>query len=529
MADEELTNIDKQNVDNQNVAIHSRSSNDGLSNELQIDETNEAQAPIIQIADAPSTTPVDLEVASTTAEEATHDDIAIDTAAIDTAGIDNAIDMTEIEISERKSDTEHDAIELQHTDDDDRIDSNTPLKHEENDNADANSMILTEEEERDVLDTEPVSPKIYNEYMRRRSVSTSDIPHSLQVLTPQHIDRPKDDMLAQIYEMGFDRRLAEKAYTVLLSDNNGNHGAFTTEQVIEVMLSQDVYSSNEQIEVNIAEEKVEQVITKGGASDDCIECPICRIDRVPSDIDNATCGHNYCTECLEKHYKTGIENGIVSFVCMEQECERIIGEKELFEFVSDEVYKSKYYKFCRNVKLAKDPTIRWCVKAGCDTPIKRKSRKQRKLECPKCETIVCYECAGLYYNNDKNDKHNCNKNLDEKLSHWAKSKGDVAFCPRCAARIEKLSGCNHMRCSYCKYEFCWLCRKEFKKGHYDPSNIVFGCPGGENATKRPDRCNACCMLFRSCLLMCVLPFRICCWRMNEQGFPWCCCWCCCQD
>merc|ERR1712154_462857 len=211
----------------------------------------------------------------------------------------------------------------------------------------------------------------------------------------------------------------------------------------------------------------------------------------------------------------------------------VIDETELFLFVTDEVYKNKYNKFLRNVELAKDPTIRWCVKAGCDNPIKRKSRKQIKLECDKCGTFVCFNCAGLYYNDidgKNNKKHSCNKDLDDKLVSWAKDKNyDVQFCPKCFARIEKLSGCNHMKCSYCKYEFCWLCRKEFKKGHYDPSNILFGCPGGENATKRPDKCSAFCVLMRSCTLMCCLPFRICWWRMNEQGFPWCCCWCCCQD
>ena len=37
--------------------------------------------------------------------------------------------------------------------------------------------------------------------MRRQSISTSDIPHSLQVLTPQHQSRPKDDILSKIHDV----------------------------------------------------------------------------------------------------------------------------------------------------------------------------------------------------------------------------------------------------------------------------------------------------------------------------------------
>jgi len=30
-------------------------------------------------------------------------------------------------------------------------------------------------------------------------------------------------------------------------------------------------------------------------------------------------------------------------------------------------------------------------------------------------------------------------------------------CPRCQVCIEKNGGCNHMQCSKCKHDFCWMC------------------------------------------------------------------------
>ena len=30
-------------------------------------------------------------------------------------------------------------------------------------------------------------------------------------------------------------------------------------------------------------------------------------------------------------------------------------------------------------------------------------------------------------------------------------------CPKCKSLFEKVSGCQHMTCSICKYEWCWVC------------------------------------------------------------------------
>ena len=32
---------------------------------------------------------------------------------------------------------------------------------------------------------------------------------------------------------------------------------------------------------------------------------------------------------------------------------------------------------------------------------------------------------------------------------------------------EKNEGCNHMTCTSCKYQWCWLCLEEYKYGHYE--------------------------------------------------------------
>merc|ERR1712218_758184 len=52
----------------------------------------------------------------------------------------------------------------------------------------------------------------------------------------------------------------------------------------------------------------------------------------------------------------------------------------------------------------------------------------------------------------------------------------IVNCAKCGSRVIKVpgEGCNHMTCTKCKYQWCWLCGAEFKEDHFDPWNL-FGC------------------------------------------------------
>ena len=38
----------------------------------------------------------------------------------------------------------------------------------------------------------------------------------------------------------------------------------------------------------------------------------------------------------------------------------------------------------------------------------------------------------------------------------------VEPCPNCGMKLQKNGGCPHMRCTKCKYEFCWNCLGSYK-------------------------------------------------------------------
>ena len=78
---------------------------------------------------------------------------------------------------------------------------------------------------------------------------------------------------------------------------------------------------------------------------------------------------------------------------------------------------------------------------------------------------MCFECNEVWH-----PKMTCEKAQEKSYGKWSSKKKNVDKCPHCKMRIEKESGCNHMTCWYCKYEFCWICKGEAYEGngHFDP-------------------------------------------------------------
>jgi ariadne-1 len=99
--------------------------------------------------------------------------------------------------------------------------------------------------------------------------------------------------------------------------------------------------------------------------------------------------------------------------------------------------------------------MRYCPAAGCDKVAIGSAVTTVRCEC---SYPFCFRCG-----EEAHDPANC-----AQLAEWAQKcmnesetanwiLANTKKCPKCAARIEKNQGCNHMSCKLCKYEFCWIC------------------------------------------------------------------------
>ena len=74
-----------------------------------------------------------------------------------------------------------------------------------------------------------------------------------------------------------------------------------------------------------------------------------------------------------------------------------------------------------------------------------------------CETVLCISCKSISH-----PRFSCAENSaviagDDTLLHEVARQKGWKQCPKCNAMIELSYGCNHVTCSYCDYEFCFLC------------------------------------------------------------------------
>lgn len=108
--------------------------------------------------------------------------------------------------------------------------------------------------------------------------------------------------------------------------------------------------------------------------------------------------------------------------------------------------------------------MRYCPKANCDGVMRAKSVEDLKLTCPACKSSICFKCRDEWHGYWTScEKHMMSK-FDDKIK----------FCPVCFVKISRTEGCNHMTCTYCKYDWCWVCNGEGTSDHWNPMN-PFGC------------------------------------------------------
>ena len=123
-------------------------------------------------------------------------------------------------------------------------------------------------------------------------------------------------------------------------------------------------------------------------------------------------------------------------------------------------------------------------------------------QCSRCNYEICMRC-GLPYHRQKN----CKAQLDVAMKEYFQNMGireKVTNCPQCGLIVEKEEGgCNHMICSKCNYQFCWICGMKYTVDHFRPSN-VFGCQGLQQRTPH----NRCALICTTLIHLLFIPLTL---------------------
>ena len=192
-------------------------------------------------------------------------------------------------------------------------------------------------------------------------------------------------------------------------------------------------------------------------------CLICEEKLTKEELNNnfIECFHGFCDDCLFNYFKEKINNNDVEKIkCPEKKCDHFL-KNEFIEnkLIEDITLLEKYQKLYRRKQLAANPNIQLCPYPDCESYAEKGENKF--VTCKENNHKFCFNCL-----KDWHENKNCEIELNKSFEKW-KDPYKVKRCPKCKYFIEKIEGCNHITCSNCKYEWCWLCQQEYRDGHYD--------------------------------------------------------------
>ena len=144
------------------------------------------------------------------------------------------------------------------------------------------------------------------------------------------------------------------------------------------------------------------------------------------------------------------ETRVSSSKCPAKECNHTITENEAESILGPDFpkYKAALKKECDR----KDPLIAMCPRENCNgsTRLDKKPIIIEFLICNSCNCSYCCICGleKVFH------KEKCEA-VDESSLNYQKK--NTKPCPSCKSQIEKSIGCDHMTCTKCEYEFCYIC------------------------------------------------------------------------
>lgn len=199
-------------------------------------------------------------------------------------------------------------------------------------------------------------------------------------------------------------------------------------------------------------------------------CPVCYLQHEWEVFQFKECRHQFCRSCVRTHCNVRLKEFHVSVPCLYPNCSAQLTPSEIQSLVEGRVF-SQYLEQTFRRWLAKANGVRSCPAPDCPyVELLQDSRSicQMKFVCqhPNCGKEYCYKCKKTWHPGQE-----CTTN--EELNPPCQN---TKPCPRCGCFIlkEKDGTCNHMKCTFCGTDFCWLCLKEIGEFHYfSPSGCTF--------------------------------------------------------
>uniref|UniRef100_A0A8C5V0W2 E3 ubiquitin-protein ligase ARIH2 n=1 Tax=Microcebus murinus TaxID=30608 RepID=A0A8C5V0W2_MICMU len=186
-------------------------------------------------------------------------------------------------------------------------------------------------------------------------------------------------------------------------------------------------------------------------------CAVCMQFVRKENLLSLACQHQFCRSLL-------VKDGVVWGVsCMAQDCPLRTPEDFVFPLLPNEELRDKYRRYLFRDYVESHYQLQLCPGADCPMVIRVQEPRARRVQCNRCNEVFCFKCRQMYH--APTDCATIRKWLtkcadDSETANYISA--HTKDCPKCNICIEKNGGCNHMQCSKCKHDFCWMCLGDWK-------------------------------------------------------------------
>ncbi|XP_064598005.1 ankyrin repeat and IBR domain-containing protein 1-like [Liolophura sinensis] len=238
---------------------------------------------------------------------------------------------------------------------------------------------------------------------------------------------------------------------------------------------------------------------------DCM-CEICTCSFLSSDGPvHMSCEHQFCRTCWKTYLNLKIQEGEAHHItCPAYGCSRLV-PVDIIESVVSRQMARKYLQFDIQAFVESNPTIKWCPFPGCGNAVRLPDLEgpaspnilvtpsipvdtSRAVDCGNGH-YFCWECLGESHepcscgnwktwhekiSEIKPEQLSCTEVETETAANFLWLVTNSKACPNCKSPIQKNEGCNHMKCTKCKHDFCWVCLEPWKR-HNSSTGGYFKC------------------------------------------------------
>lgn len=176
-----------------------------------------------------------------------------------------------------------------------------------------------------------------------------------------------------------------------------------------------------------------------------------------------------CHDCFESWMKSMISQGQVNSIpCPDSSCGEELEQRDVERALDSETgreTREKYIKLRLRGYLSSLPNFTWCLRPGCDSGQIHDGETGPIMTCVSCGFKTCAEHQVPWH--EGMSCHGYDLRFSRTRTEEILYKILVKFismkdCPNCGVAIQKSDGCDHMRCSACKAEFCYRCQRDYE-------------------------------------------------------------------